>query len=526
MNTDIKETLLFVDDEESILDISHTYFTGRGYNVLTASNGQQAVELLKSHRIDCCFTDINMPKMDGLELAEFMHNFDNTVPVVIMTGFPSVDNTICTLKNGVVDFLVKPINLHQMEICIRRVLRERQLFIENILLSKEVEGKAKLEKLNKELMGKNHELNVMNRIMADFESLHESADVFRQLVNLAVEITHADRACFHLVNEAADQSMIIASAVAEGKSSEPKEDISNESESQKDSQTLFNGHQMLCLIKDVVKDSRPLLIAKNNGSGCLPSYIGSFIMAPLKIRSKILGVLSASLYCGPKRFNGKDLYYLSSMTNKAATAIENLALYENIYNNLLATLYAFVKAIEARDPYTQQHSTRVTQLAMMIAAEAGCSTEERDILNVAGLLHDIGKIGIRDEILLKPGRLDAEEYRIIQQHPVIGAEILDNLGLWHREKQIVRGHHERFDGTGYPDGLKGQDIPILARILSVADVYDALASDRAYRRRMNDSKILDIMFSGAGTQFDPDIIDLFRGLYDSGEIAKITEAIE
>jgi len=165
----------------------------------------------------------------------------------------------------------------------------------------------------------------------------------------------------------------------------------------------------------------------------------------------------------------------------------------------------------------------VTQLAVALANAMDCSGEEQDMLNVAGLMHDIGKIGIRDEILLKPGRLSKEEFDIIKQHPVIGAEIMDNLGLWHREKQIVRGHHERFDGTGYPDGLEGKQIPLLARILSVADVYDAIASDRAYRKRMQESKILEIMYGGRGTQFDPDVIDVFRQLYESGDVAKVTD---
>jgi putative nucleotidyltransferase with HDIG domain len=250
------------------------------------------------------------------------------------------------------------------------------------------------------------------------------------------------------------------------------------------------------------------------------------MMVPLKIRSKLFGVLSAAVCRGDNRFSEKELYYMSLMTNKAATAIENLALYENIYSNLLATLYAFVKAIEARDPYTQQHSSRVTRLSIAMAKEVGCSIEEQEILNVAGLLHDIGKIGIRDEILLKPGRLNQHEYQIIKQHPIIGAEIMGYLGLWNREKQIVRCHHERFDGNGYPDGLAGENIPLLARILSVADVYDAIASDRAYRQRMHEQKILGIMYGGAGTQFDPQLIEVFRSLYEAGTIHQITEEAE
>lgn len=521
-----KETVLFVDDEESILDIARTYFKSRGYQVLTASNGREAVDILWNNRIDCCFTDINMPEMDGLELAEYVRRHDNTLPVVVMTGYPSLDNTIQTLKNGVVDFLIKPINLRQMEICVQRVLRERKLFIENIILSKEVEGKARLEKLNIELMHKNKELNVINHIMSDFSDLHESADVFNQLVDSAVQLVHADAACFYLLNESTDQAIPIAFAKAKefSFSGEPPEDV----KAFKPSHLfpLSDDPAIHALVFDVVKDDQPLLIMENNGSGCLPVDIRSFMLAPLKIRNKLLGVLGALVGRGERRFGEKDLYYLSFMANKAASAMESLALYENIYNNLLATLYAFVKAIEARDPYTKQHSSRVTRLALAMAKTMACSNEEQEILNVAGLLHDIGKIGIRDEILLKPGRLNPEEYDIIKQHPVIGADIMDNMGLWHREKQIVRCHHERFDGTGYPDKLKGSQIPLLARILSIADVYDAIASDRAYRRRMDETKILDIIYGGAGTQFDPDIIEVFRRMFESGDVAHLLAEAE
>ncbi len=517
-----KETVLFVDDEESILDIARTYFGGRGYQVLTASNGREAVKVLWNNRIDCCFTDINMPEMDGLELAEYVRKHDNTVPVVVMTGYPSLDNTIQTLKNGVVDFLIKPINLRQMEICVQRVLRERKLFIENILLSKELEGKARLEKLNKELVVKNEELNVINRIMSDFSGLHESSDVFKQLVDSTVQLVHADVACFYLLNESSDQAIPIAFSKSKALPRSRRSQANARGHESDQLVPLSDDPQIRTLVFEVVKDDQPLLMIENNGNGCLPADIRSFMLTPLKIRNKLLGVLSASICRGERRFCEKDLYYLSFTANKAASAMESLALYENIYNNLLATLYAFVKAIEARDPYTKQHSSRVTRLSLALAKAMNCSNEEQEILNVAGLLHDIGKIGIRDEILLKPGRLNAEEYDIIKQHPVIGAEIMDNLGLWHREKHIVRCHHERFDGKGYPDQIKGRNIPLLARILSIADVYDAIASDRAYRNRMAESKILDIIYGGAGSQFDPDIIAVFRQLYESGEVTQVT----
>jgi putative nucleotidyltransferase with HDIG domain len=235
----------------------------------------------------------------------------------------------------------------------------------------------------------------------------------------------------------------------------------------------------------------------------------------------VFGILAVVVLDGGVRFTEKDLYYMSFMTNKAAYAVENIALYENIYENLFATLYAFVRAIEARDPYTEQHSNRVTRIAMALCKAMGGTQEEQEILNVAGQLHDIGKIGIRDDILLKPGRLTDEEFRIIKEHPVIGANIVERLGLWDREKSIIKWHHERFDGKGYPDGIAGDQIPMLARILSVADVYDAVASDRAYRRRMEEAEILRIMYGGSGSQFDPTVIDAFRTLYDQGVLKEM-----
>jgi putative nucleotidyltransferase with HDIG domain len=509
MDSPEKETLLFVDDEESITDIALTYFSTRGYSVLTAKNGREAVELIDRHHIDCCLTDINMPEMDGLQLAEHIRVHDNTIPVIIMTGFPTLSNTIQTLKNGVVDFLVKPVNLHQIELCVQRVLRERGLFVQNLMLSKELEGKAKLEKLNAELIYRVEELNVLNRILSDFATLHESTDVFIHLVKMAVEIVHADAACFYLVDETAIRGLPIASAAAPWVQEDPAASIEP------------NDDRLHDLIREVIHDVQPLIIASNNG-GCrrLPDQFRSFMLVPLKIRGKILGVLMAAVCRGEHRFNEKDLYYLDFMSKIASTGIENLALYENIYNNLLSTLYAFVKAIEARDPYTKEHSSRVTLISLTLARALGCTAEEQEILNVAAMLHDIGKIGIRDEILLKPGSLDPDEYRIIQQHPVIGSEIMGQLGLWTREKQIVRYHHERFDGNGYPDRMTGKQIPLLARILSVADVYDALASNRAYRERLSEKEILELMDAGSGTQFDPEVLDIFRNLHSSGKLAQ------
>jgi len=261
------------------------------------------------------------------------------------------------------------------------------------------------------------------------------------------------------------------------------------------------------LINDVARDETPLIIADTSAQ--LSLHVRSFMGIPLKIRDKVFGVLVAVKTKNNPLFTEKDLYYLSFMVHQAAYMVENIALYDNLYENLFSTLSALVKAVEARDAYTKEHSSRVKDTAILLAKAYGCSKEEINVLDFAGRLHDIGKIGIRDDILLKTGRLTDVEFEKIKEHPLIGENIIGQLGLWEREKKIVRHHHERMDGSGYPDGLKGEDIPLLSRILSVADVYDALMSTRAYRKEMPKAEALKIISSGKGSQFDPRIVDLF-----------------
>ena len=517
MSQDNPQRILFVDDEQSILDVASGYFTRLGFEVLTAKNGVEAIGILENERIDCCFTDINMPGMNGVDLAEHIRKFDNTLPVVVMTGYPTLDNSISTLKNGVVDFLVKPVNLSQMELCVRRVFSQRKLFVENLLLKKEVESKRKLERLNCELSLKVEELNTLNQILTNISVNSSTNDVFSRLVQMAIDITHSDESGFYVINDAVRMPFKIA--IAHASDALDARDAAAKSPTVAPDSTLSNP-SVKRLMMEIARDEIPLLIAENNGTRNLPPNIVSMILMPVKIRAKVFGVLTALATAPEKRFSEKDLYYLSFMAQSAANAIENLALYENIYENLFSTLFAFVNAIEARDPYTRQHSSRVTRFSIAIGRELGCSSDELETLNFAGHLHDIGKIGIRDDILLKPGRLTEEEFEKIKEHPGIGARIVEKLGFWEQERVIIRHHHERFDGTGYPDGLKKTEIPFLARILSVADVYDALSSDRAYRQKMAEKQVLQIIRQGIGTQFDPQVVETFFKLHEQGQLGE------
>ncbi len=504
MNPDSPATLLIVDDEESILQVVGEYFRRRGYRILTAQRGSQALELVRQEPIDCCFTDINMPGMNGLDLVEHIHAIDSTLPVIVMTGYPSLETSIRTLKQGVVDFLIKPVNLKHMELSFQRVQRQRAIFAENLVLKQEVKGKERLEVLNRELLGKIDELGTLNRIMGSFTATSSTPHAFQQAVETAIEVVQADLAHFFIFDGSEHPPALVASAARAG---------GVEKGTALRAPAVPND-----LVSNVRADGLPLLVNGGNGAGGLPAGITSWMGVPVKIRGKVLGALTAAATNGRAPFTEKELYYLAFTTQSAAGQIETLAVYENIYENLFATLYGFVNALEARDLYTRQHSTRVTQIALALGRALGCSSEDLNVIQFAGPLHDIGKIGIRDEILLKPGRLTAEEYAKIKEHPVIGANMLDQLGLWDCERRIIRAHHERFDGTGYPDGLSREEIPFLARILAVADAYDAMASDRAYRRKMEERAILAIIDQGAGTQFDPRVVAAFRDVHQAGAI--------
>jgi len=400
----------------------------------------------------------------------------------------------------------------------RRAIRQRDVFAENLLLKKEIEGKNRLEDLNRELVHKVDELNMLNNILTTFGSIGSTADIFKRAVRITLEIVQAHQAIFFVVNDSVREPFEVASAFTADE--EPYGVGRGDGLRGAMTPGEYGTDDLKSVVMEVVSDQIPLLISESSSTHGLGADVLSFMAVPLKIRQKVFGVLTAGIEHGERRFSEKNLYYLSFLTQAAANAIENLALYENIYENLFSTLYGFVNALEARDLYTRQHSNRVTEISIMLGHELGCNSEEIDTLNFAGHLHDIGKIGIRDDILLKPGRLSVPEFEKIKEHPVIGANIVAQMGLWEQERWIIRSHHERFDGTGYPDGISGENIPFLARILAVADVYDAMASDRAYRRRMAQKKIFEFITGGAGQHFDPKVVSAFSRVYHDGLLEK------
>ncbi len=495
--------ILVVDDDEEILEVFRDYFNdGDTYSVLTASNGAKALEICRKIKVDFCFTDLHMPEIDGVKLVKEIERFDNTIPIIVITGHPCVENVMATLKGGVVDFLPKPFKGHDLEVAIQKALGKRALFTDNLFSKEEKRKKVKLASLNGTLSEKANELNILNLILRNIDWVKNSSELFDLVVKLCTEVTGADKSYFHILDETIGSPVLISSFSRDESGLDPNNHLAMEE----------------VLLKRISAGA-PLLV--KDGFDLRPSNlcIRSLIVNPLKIREKVFGVLTAVMVEeGARPFTEKDLYYLNFIARRAGFVVENMALYENIYENLFATLYAFVEAIEAKDPYTKQHSSRVAEFAVRIGRQVGVSQEELDLLNFSGHLHDIGKIGIRDSILLKSGPLTDEEYSVIKEHPIIGANIIGHLGLMSEEQRIIRYHHERWDGKGYPDGLSGEEIPFLSRILAVADVYDAMASDRAYRKRIPQEMIIKTIHRNEGKQFDEKIVRAFLKAYETGEM--------
>lgn len=214
------------------------------------------------------------------------------------------------------------------------------------------------------------------------------------------------------------------------------------------------------------------------------------------------------------------------LADRVALALSNVQLLTRLDALSAGTVLAFARAIDANSPWTAGHSERVTRVAMEIGRELELSAAELDTLERGGLLHDIGKIAVPPAVLDKAGRLTDEEWAVMRRHPVVGCEILSPIPAFADALPIVRSHHERMDGTGYPDRLYGEEIPYLARVLAVADVFDALASDRPYRAGMTTVAACEIIRNGSGSHFDPRIVRAFMDAVNAGRIEAGTPATD
>lgn len=266
--------------------------------------------------------------------------------------------------------------------------------------------------------------------------------------------------------------------------------------------------------KVVLKDELDRVAVENNYEIIREEMdvLKAAIVVPIFVKNELKGLLSLGEKLSGEIYSREDVNLLQTLADEAGIAIDNAKLYGDLKRTYLETVQALAQAIEASDEYTRGHSDRVTKLAIQIAKQLELGRADIDTLKFACILHDVGKIGIIKEVLNKPDKLTEAEFNIIKMHPALGEEIIAPVAFLAPIRPTVRHHHERFDGRGYPDGLKGENIPYLSRIIAVADTYDAMTSERPYRPALSTELALAEIKRCSGTQFDPEIVKAFLEL--------------
>lgn len=466
-----QKKILVVDDYPPTREMIVEALSACGYeNIREAENGFEALEILSREPHHLVISDVMMPHMDGIDLLQHLREMGNRPVVIMITAQPEIDLTVKAMKKGAVDYLKKPFKIDEL---IYRV----DLYLKGQEFTDMGEGVSE----------KAEELSVHSYIFDSVETIEGDNDrVFEQIVDLALKVVEGEACQLFLYDR--DEDAFYPKIV---RPEEEREDI----------------EKNISAVEKILSKTlsrREAVIACHEDN---PLFSPSIICAPLTIRGNPFAVLAVRRKKTFGSFTKKDLHYVVSLTKRASLNIENRLLYESLFSNVYETFRSIVASIQLRDQYTEEHSLRVTELALKIAYRMGISEEEREVLRVAGALHDVGKIAIPDAILLKPGLLTVEEYEVIKSHARLGEQILAPISLFDREREIVRHHHERWDGQGYPDGLKGEEIPLLARILAVADTYDAITNNRPYRQAKSHTMAMEEICRHRAAQFDPAVVD-------------------
>jgi len=358
------------------------------------------------------------------------------------------------------------------------------------------------ETLSRQASFEANRLNLLLEIGRDFCSSLDINEVLNRVLDKVVEVTRAERGFVVLLNRETDQPEV---RVARNM---------DHSTIQKDDFKVSRN-----IMEKVAREGIPVLSNNAMEDPRFSSFqsiaihaIRSIMCVPLQVKGKTIGLIFVDSRIGVGIFKEKDLEFLSAIGHQASIAIENARQHESTKE----VVVALANAIEAKDHYTGGHVDRVTMLSLEIGKAMGMQGETLQSLEMAAILHDVGKIGIEEKVLCKPAMLNHEERQIMEQHPVIGESIVRPLyNLPAEVKMSIKHHQERWDGKGYPGGLKGEEIPIYARVVAVADTYDAMTTDRPYRAALPREVSMDEIRKCSGTQFDPRVVEAFCRVMDN-----------
>lgn len=480
----VKGKILIVDDDPVARDVlSEILARVGGYGTDIAIDGFEGIEKVRNNNYDIIFTDLTMPRLNGMDLLRETRKIAPSIPVIVVTAFSSIDNAVNAMKEGARDFITKPFKINTVTSLTDKILGERKLF--DRLTSGNVD-EASMARLNSELFKNLMEVGMLQSLSTELDLLLDNREIYEKIVEMASRLLVVKEVSFGIIENGVLKIERAIGAV--------EKDIT------------ISG----TILEKVVADKNYYI----GSPGELSPYDGSplksqFLSIPFIMNGEAFGILSLSDKADSTVFADNEISLAVTFAKKAALRIENNALYEVFYNNLVNTLKSLVASIEARDIYTKHHSERVSLYSMQIAEMMDLGEDEKDIIRFGGYLHDVGKIGVRDTVLLKPGRLTDEEMAEIKMHPVVGDNIIKPIKFFPRERELIRSHHERYDGKGYPDGIAGEDIPLIVRVLTVADTFDAMTSSRPYRTARTHEFAVEELKRCSGTQFDPEVVKAF-----------------
>jgi len=489
--------ILVVDDEQVIRDILCEFLALEGYEVANAGDGDKAIEELRMHPYDIVITDLKMPKVSGIELLEKITSEGIDVITVIMTGFGTVETAIEAMKKGAYDYVLKPFKVEEVVRIIRRGLERQRLKAENIRL---------------------REALTLYRVSEAMATSLEIDQVLDVILRATLDESGGDVASIHL--------------------QDPKTGVYSERVklTGEDIEPVIDAHMPnleIATLQSHFERGKPILahgdaVTRYFTSTSSERPLHSYVAVPLQVAGRLIGMLNVFSFSSTKKFDEGARKMLSVLASRAASAVDNARLYDDLLerndelrkangsleDNYQRTVLGFAQALEESDRYTRGHSERVSGYAGLLAEKLGMTQPEVRTIVQAGLMHDIGKIGIRYDMLNKPGRLTNDEITIFREHPNKGKRIMGPIPCMQNLIDAAWCHHEWFDGAGYPRNLAGQNIPIQGRIVSIADAYDAMTSDRAYRKALPHAVAVKELLRCSGTQFDPELAKTFIAVMD------------
>ena len=485
--------ILVVDDERVIREILAEFLALEGFAVHTVEDGEKALDELRLHPYDLLITDLKMPRLSGLQLLERIEAERLGVLTVLMTGFGTVETAIEAMKKGAYDYLLKPFKVEEVIHVVERALYRQRLQAENIRL---------------------REALTIYKVSEAIALSHDIERILDVVLRSAVDEVKADLATLHLRDprSGAYQERVKIVAADSTRRTAPTPSFG-------------------ALVEQFAHNV-PILAHAGKASRFFddkePAELASFAAVPLQVRGDLVGVLNVFSFTAGKKFDEGHRKMLAVLASRAASAIDNARLYGELRasnDSLVAanqsleqmfqqTVAGFAQALEESDLYTRGHSERVAVYSEILAR--GLTLPDAEVRRVvqAGVMHDVGKIGVRYDMLNKPGKLTPEEVAVFRQHPEKGKRILDPVPCLHGLIDGCWCHHEWFDGGGYPRGLAGQNIPLVGRVVAIADAYDAMTSDRAYRRALAHEVAIGEIERCAGTQFDPELAKAFVALIE------------